>query len=197
MRVRDLMSRPVFSARPGSTVREVVTVITEHGYASLPVVDDLGRVVGVVGEPELLRHVGDRQVSPDAPVSSVMVRPVEVAHPADDVSTVAETMLRTGLRCLPVVEEGLLVGVVARRDLLRSMVRDDDVIAAKVRALLDDYAGSRRHWRVEADDGRLVVTGEFADEAERGLVVALCRTVPGVREVRLSALAPTSSGWDD
>jgi predicted transcriptional regulator len=69
-----------------------------------------------------------------------------VIGPGTDITTVAERMLAGRLRCLPVVAEGLLIGVVARRDLLRTLIRDDDVITASVRAQLDDYAGSRRQW---------------------------------------------------
>lgn len=98
MRARDVMSRPAISIGPDTTVREAITLLTEHGFAAVPVV----------------------------------------------------------------VEDGLLIGVVARRDLLRTLVRDDDVIAANVRALLDDYAGSRRRWTVEVSKGSVVVGGEFA-----------------------------------
>ncbi|OLR94442.1 CBS domain-containing protein [Actinokineospora bangkokensis] len=216
MRVRDVMTRPVVTVRPDTPLREAVTLVTEHGYAGLPVVDEDGRVIGVVGESELLRCVVDPddvadplvgdvvggQVRVGSPVDrevvgDVMVRPVEVVGPDVEAAVVAGTMLTSGTRCLPVVERGLLVGVVARRDLLRTLVRPDDVIAAKVRALLDDYAGSRRAWSLVVDHGQVGVTGDFADDAERRLVVALCRTVAGVGAVHLTPVPAPSLAWDD
>jgi CBS domain-containing protein len=106
-------------------------------------------------------------------------------------------MLGGHFHALPVVEEGLLIGMVSRRDLLRTMVRDDDVIKSKVRGLLDDYAGSRRHWSVEVNAGAVTVRGDFADEAERSIVGALAHTVPGVSDVHLVVTTPVSAGWDD
>jgi CBS domain-containing protein len=193
MRARDIMSRPVVSVDTRSTVREAVTALTEHGFAAVPVVDENDHVVGIFSESDGLRaerRSGER-------VTTAMHAPVEVTAPDSDVAIIAERMLAGGLRSLPVVEEGLLVGIVARRDLLRTMVRTDDVITANVRGLLDRYAGSRRHWEVEAADGRVTVKGDFADEAERAIVAALARTVPGVSAVALTATAPARLGWED
>lgn len=200
MKARDIMSRPVVTIMADTTVREAITLLTEKGFAAVPVVDDLGHVVGIFSESDAVRvavtaadgvdHRGD-------PVSIAMVRPVEVVTPGTDVAVVAECMLADRLRCLPVVEEGLLIGVVARRDLLRTLVRDDDVIGLGVRALLDDYAGSRRHWDVAVDKGAVTISGEFADDAERFVVIALARTVPGVTSVEPRQTTGVSLAWND
>jgi CBS domain-containing protein len=192
MRARDIMSRPVVSVDTHDTIRDAVTALTEHGFAAVPVIDDGDRVVGIFSESDGLR-AGHRHG--DA-VTTAMAAPVEVTTPDADVAIIAERMLAGRLRSLPVVEEGLLVGIVARRDLLRTMVRTDDVITANVRALLDQYAGSRRHWRVEVADGHVTVTGDFADTAEKSLVAALTRTVGGVRAVTLAVQTPAQIGWD-
>jgi CBS domain-containing protein len=125
-----------------------------------------------------------------------MASPVEVG-PTTEVAAVAERMLGGHFHAMPVVEEGLLIGMVSRRDLLRTMVRDDDVIKSKVRGLLDDYAGSRRHWSVEVSAGAVTVRGDFADAAERSVVGALVHTAPGVSDVDLIVTDPVSIGWED
>lgn len=196
MRARDIMSRPVISMDTRSTVREAITVLTENGFATVPVVDDGGRVVGIFSESDALR-ADSRGDDRDAPVTTAMASPVEVVSPGTEVAVVAERMLAGHLRCLPVVAEGLLIGVVSRRDLLRTLIRDDDVIKANVRSLLDDYAGSRRHWAVEVDGGAVSVSGDFSDEAERAIVSALTRTVAGVSRVELITTMPVAIGWDD
>lgn len=193
MRARDIMSRPVVSVDTRSTVRDAVTALTEHGFAAVPVVDDGDRVVGIFSESDGLRA----EHRPEEPVTSAMTAPVEVTAPDTGVAVIAERMLAQRLRSLPVVEEGLLVGIVARRDLLRTMIRADDVITANVRALLDQYAGSRRHWEVAVHEGQVTVTGDFADTAERSLVGALVRTVGGVTGVTLKVEMPARIGWDD
>lgn len=192
MRARDVMSRPVVSVDTRSTVRDTITVLTEHGFAAVPVVDDSDQVVGIFSESDGLR-AGHRR---EEPVTSAMTTPVEVTAPDTDVATIAERMLAGGLRSLPVVEEGLLVGIVARRDLLRTIIRGDDVITANIRGLLDRYAGSRRRWEVEVGDGAATITGDFADQAERSLVTALVRTVEGVTAVAL-VITPVGMGRDD
>ena len=193
MRARDVMSRPVISVDTTSTVRDAVVVLTENGFATVPVVDDEGHVVGIFSESDGLRAGR----TADAPVTSAMSAPVEVTAPDADVSAIAERLLDKHLRALPVVEEGLLVGMVARRDLLRTMVRSDDVIAANVRGLLDRYAGSRRHWAIRVTAGDVAISGDFADEAEQKVVAALTRTVAGVAAVTLTTAMPASIGWDD
>lgn len=193
MRARDIMSRPVFSVDTASTVREAVTILTENGFATVPVVDDSGHVVGIFSESDGLRADGRR----DAPVTTAMAAPVEVTAPDADVATIAERMLTRHLRALPVVAEGLLVGIVARRDLLRTMIRTDDVVKANVRGLLDKYAGSSRHWTVVVTDGATTISGDFADEAEKSVVAALARTVGGVYSVELVADMPAGIGWED
>jgi CBS domain-containing protein len=190
MRARDVMSRPVVSVDTRSTVRDAVTVLTEHGFAAVPVVDsDLGddRVVGIFSESDGLRA----EHRPEELVTNAMTNPVEVVAPDTDVATIAERMLAQRLRSMPVVEEGLLVGIVARRDLLHTMVHADDVITANVLGLLDQYAGIRRHWEIAVVDGHVTVTGDFADTAERSLVGALVRTVGGVSGVVLRVELPT------
>lgn len=193
MRARDIMSRPVTSVDTAATVREAITALTENGFATVPVVDGAGRVVGIFSESDGL------QADPRGTdlVTAAMSSPVEVTGPSAEMAVVAERMLAGHLRAMPVVEEGLLIGIVARRDLLRTMVRDDDVITGKVRCLLDDYAGSRRHWAVEISTGAVTIRGDFTDEAEKSVVAALARTVTGVTDVHLIASTPMSLGWDD
>lgn len=196
MRARDVMSRPVISIDTGTSIREATTVLTEHGFAAVPVVDDVGHVVGIFSESDALR-ADAREAGRDEPVTSAMASPVEVVAPTAEVATIAERMLTQRLRTVPVVEEGLLIGVVSRRDLLRTLVRDDDVIESNLRHLLDDYAGSRRNWTVEVQHGDVVISGDFADDAERAVVAALGRTIPGVSSVELMSTTPVMIGWDD
>lgn len=185
MLVRDILTRPAVSVTPDSTVEEAITKLTKYGFALLPVVDDGGLVVGVISESDAIRAISN-----DASVSEVMSVPVEVVGPATDVVELAARMEAKRLRSVPVVELGLLVGMVSRQDLLRSMVDEGCGIASKIRSLLDEYAGSRRQWSIDVNNGIVEISGAFADEAERRLVAALARTVDGVRNVQIVPTAP-------
>lgn len=185
------MSRPVVSVTPDLPARAALVLLLEHGFAALPVVVE-EQVVGVVSESDLL--AADMEGDVGATVGDVMATPVVTMPMSATTTELASAMLAGGLRSLPIVDnEGFLVGMVGRVDLLRELVQDDDVIADRVRRVLHSYAGQRPRWDVETVDGVVWVTGMFADEAERRLVIALSRTVPGVRRVELRLVDTTAA----
>lgn len=177
MYARDILSRPVVTVHAETPLPQAVSMLTERGFAAIPIVDDAGHVIGILSESDALSATHS-----DATVEATMTTPAEVIEPGTDIATVAARMLTRRLRSMPVVEAGVLVGIVARRDLLRALMRDDAAIEAKIRALLDDYAGSRRQWTIRVDDGRAVVTGGFADAAEEQTVTALALTVDEITQ---------------
>ena len=184
----DVMSRPVVTVTPDMPVRAALVLLLEHGFAALPVVVEK-RVVGVVSESDLLR-AGMSGADVGATVGDVMSMPPVTVPAGATIADIAATMLAGALRSMPVLDDDAhLVGMVARSDLLRTLMHDDDVLADRVRRLLHDYAGLRTRWDAEMVSGVMWVTGVFADEAERRLVVALARTVPGVDRVELRSLA--------
>ncbi|WP_227999609.1 CBS domain-containing protein [Nocardia australiensis] len=189
MYTRDIFTRPVVTVGPETPLPQAVLLLTEHGFAALPVVDDADHVIGILSESDALSASDNR---PTATVQSVMTIPAEVVEPGTDIATVAARMLTRRLRSMPVVEAGILVGIVARRDLLHALVRDNAAVEAKVRALLDNYAGSRRQWTIQVDDGRAVIRGMFADAAEQHTVSALALTVDEVTHAE-TVTGPTPS----
>ncbi|MEU1998910.1 CBS domain-containing protein [Nocardia gamkensis] len=125
MHARDVLSRPVVTARPETPLSEATALLTAHGFAALPVVDEQGRVVGMLSESDALAAGPG---IPNETVEAVMSTPVEVVTPTTDTATIASRMLAGRLRSMPVVEAGLLVGIVSRRDLLRVLLSDDATI---------------------------------------------------------------------
>lgn len=186
MYAREIMSRPAIRVGPNSSVREATALLLQHGFAALPVVNADEQVVGIFTEADALRGgVAGDSAELDRPVEEVMTSPVEVVTLNTEIAQIARHMLSDRLRCVPVVQEGALVGVISRRDLLRPLVRHDDAIAAQLLALLRDYSGQRDRWTVEVVGGIATISGEFSDEAERRVVDALTKTVPGVTRVEL------------
>lgn len=188
MQASEIMSRPVVTTAPDSPLTEAVVKLTEGGFVSLPVVDEEQQVIGMIAEGDALRaaeqlRAGGRRASSPR-VADVMETEVETVSVDTDVTEVARLMLTDRLRSLPVVEEGTLVGIVSRRDVLRPLIRPDDAVTTHVAAVLDAYSGHRGSWTVEVSDSVAVVNGEFSDSAEQRVVASLVRTVPGVREVR-------------
>ncbi len=191
MYARDILSRPVVTVRPKTPLREAIALLTEHGFAALPVVDDDEHVLGMLSESDALAaesaHTG-------ANVEAAMAVPAQVVDPGTLTGVIAARMLALHLRSMPVVEAGVLVGIVARRDLLRALIRDDAAIESKVRARLDNYAGSRRQWTIAVTDGQVSIRGLFADAHEQRTVSALAMTVEGVQEARTVPESSSPSG---
>lgn len=189
MRAAEIMTRPVVSVRPETTIREAVHLLIEHGFAGLPVVDDEERVIGVLTEADTLAaSLYEDGIS--GTVADAMKRPVEVVTPETDTREIVRRILDGHLRCMPVVQHGELVGIISRRDLLRPMIRSDDAVTAGVARVLNEYTGHRSNWRVSTLAGAVTVSGRFNDEAERLVVSAIARTVPGVVSVELTDQAP-------
>jgi CBS domain-containing protein len=164
----------------------------DHGMEALPVIDAEGRLVGVVRGTDRL-HEGHTLRGARSTVADVMTSPAISMSPDATVGRLAQVMLANQLRLLPIVEDGELIGIVGRNDLLATLVHDDNVIGSSVRSLLREYAGLRR-WGVHVAAGVVTVSGAFVDRGDRGVVVSLVRMVPGVVSVELRMEHPITTG---
>ncbi|MGW0179453.1 CBS domain-containing protein, partial [Nocardia sp. NPDC003345] len=168
MRARDILSRPVVTVNRDTPLPEAMALLTAHGFAALPVVDERERVVGIVSESDAMAAVESGRR--DSVVEVAMTTPVEVVEPTTEVASIVKSALDHHRRALPVVEAGVLVGIVTRRDLLRALVLDESSIEARIASLLDDYSGSRRRWDVVVSGGHATIRGSCADDSERRVV---------------------------
>jgi CBS domain-containing protein len=195
MRVRNIMTQPVFTVRSTDPIEGAAALLADRRITAAPVVDGDGRLIGMVSEGDLLRdripddptaHLRPAPADRHRPrvVAEVMTREVLSAWLDEDVSDVARTMLTHDVRSMPVLDGGRLVGIISRRDLLRTVVRSDEVLRDEVQLRLDGYAGGRR-WTATVTDGTVTVEGEFDDDAEQRIVTVMVRTVPGVGGVTL------------
>jgi len=199
MRARDIMTRPVHTVGADDPIEQVAALLAEKEITAAPVVDATGTMIGIVSEGDLLWHhvPADltahlwRAADGDAPrrprtVREVMVRKVISTPGYVDVADVAQAMVEHDVRSVPVIDDGALVGIVSRRDILRTMVRTDDMICREVQHRLDAYAGDHRRWTAAAEHGDVTITGAFDDDVERQVITVLARTVPGVFSARVA-----------
>jgi len=201
MQARDIMTRPVVTFRPGTSVRQAAAMLTEKQITAAPVLNDDGEMIGIVSEGDLIidqfchdprSHVRrDQEAVEDelrhAPqtVGETMTTTVVAMSASADAADLADAMLAYDVRSVPIVEGSEVVGIVSRRDLLRTLVRDDDVVRADVAGRIDAYTGGRQEWTVEVHDGRVDLYGEPDDQAEARVLDALARTVAGASSVHL------------
>ena len=197
MKAHELMTREVVTARPDTPVREAAALMAQHHVTSLPVLDDDGRLIGIVSEIDLVRDRLPRdprshlrpgpaqQPDPAQHVRQVMTDVVYCLGEGADTADIAALMVDSNLRAVPIVDGARLVGIVSRRDLLRTLLRDDTALVAEIGERLDAYSGEQNRWRADVADGVATIRGRFDDSAQRDVVTALVSTVPGVIRVHL------------
>jgi signal-transduction protein with cAMP-binding, CBS, and nucleotidyltransferase domain len=134
MKVTELMHTPAVTCRPEDKVGDVARLMESHDVGSVVVIDRIGEVTGIVTDRDIaLRGVGHGR-SADIPVEEVMSRDVATVDPHSDVGAAATTMIKRGIRRLPVVDEfGNVHGLVALDDLIRLTGRQVDELADVLR----------------------------------------------------------------
>ncbi len=113
---RDVMTHEVVTVRLSTSVPEAMELLLNHNITGLPVLDDRDQLAGIVSESDFIGKRGER-------VEQIMTRAVISADPAMDLEKVAELLLRKGIRRVPIVEAGKLVGLISRRDMLTFLAR--------------------------------------------------------------------------
>jgi CBS domain-containing protein len=203
MRAGEIMTRTVFTVSSDSSVQTAAALLSDHRVTSLPVLDEDDRVIGIVSEADLIRnrmpHDPRSHLRPDAHeqpdparlVRDVMSDSVVCLGENADTADLAVLMLDKNIRAVPIVDGARLLGIVSRRDLLRTLIRDDAAVSADVLERLTDYAGQSGRWSVDVDNGIVSIRGQFDDAAQEQIVTVLARTVQGA--IRVHTHPPGSS----
>jgi CBS domain-containing protein len=116
--VRDAMTSEVVTARVTDQIDTVADRLLEHRHRSLPVIDEQRRLVGLVSEADLLGSEPLSGRTNGRTIGSVMTRDVITLSPEDSISSARLLIAEHGLRMVPVVDEGRVVGVLSRSDLI-------------------------------------------------------------------------------
>jgi acetoin utilization protein AcuB len=109
------MSRPVHTVVPDTTAGEAGALLRREGFRHLPVMEG-DRVVGVVTDRDL------RGTAPETPVSKIMSRPVVVISPRTAMDKAARLLFDRRIGCLPVIEDGRLIGILTQTDAVAALV---------------------------------------------------------------------------
>jgi len=195
MLVREVMTSKPVTVHADTSVKDALALLDQHSITMLPVVAADGALLGVLSEADIL--VG--RVLPDAratmipqtaergdnaseTVGSLMTSLALTVTEETDVAEVTKVMTSTGVKSLPVVDVGRrVVGVVSRRDIVRTMARSDTEIEQELVAL---FRSLDLDWRVAVDDGHVQVIGPL-EARDRSLALSAVSTVAGVVDVRI------------
>lgn len=116
-----IMTTDLVTVRPNVSIEDAIELLLAQEISGLPVIDDEGRLIGVVTEFALLALAYDRRVK-NHTVSQHMTRDVISVDIDDPISRVADLCIVHRVRRVPVMKNGVLAGVIARRDVLRALV---------------------------------------------------------------------------
>ncbi len=205
--VRDVMTTNVHVVRPQTPINDVARLLVDFRISGVPVEERSGEVVGVVSEADILlketRGAGIRRRRLASPVGdpdqdrhaldvvdaatagAAMSSPALTIGPDRSVAEAAATMLRRGVNRLPVVDDGRLVGIVTRADLVRGFARSDAELCEAIR---EDVL-RRTMWRdpdefdVAVRDGIVAISGSVERRSTAELLERVTAMVPGVVRV--------------
>jgi CBS-domain-containing membrane protein len=217
MKASDVMVSEVITVGPDTTVQEIANILLSNRISAVPVLDDTGALVGIVSEGDLMRRVeagterhyswwlklvsGNEVVARDfvkshaTRASDVMTKTVITAGPDLTLGDLASLLERHRIKRVPIVDNGKLVGIVSRANLLHALaaLRRDIPVESKVQdsTLRERVLSELRskldigpsHVNVTVHDGVVELWGHVESTDEKNALRVAAESVPGVRTV--------------
>jgi CBS domain-containing protein len=122
--ILDSKGHHIESVEPDAKLSAAIRVLAERKIGAVLVMSE-GRIEGILSERDIVRVLGERGASVlDEPVSAVMTSKVVSCRQADTVAAIMEMMTLGKFRHLPVVEEGMVVGLISIGDIVKWRVRE-------------------------------------------------------------------------
>jgi CBS domain-containing protein len=204
--VKDVMSTQVVAVKRGASYKEMAATLHQFRVSAFPVIDDNGKVIGVVSEADLLAKeaLGDGQSGMPGVIAGIlyhrdhdkadgliagdlMTHPAVTVRPEDSVKHAARLMYTLQVKRLPVVDAGgYLVGIVSRADVLTVFDRQDEEIRAEITddILPREFLLDPAWFTVTVADGVVTLQGNAETASLGRKLVERVRHVQGVVAVR-------------
>ena len=201
--VKDVMSTHVVAVRQNATFKEMAARLHEHRVSAFPVLDGDNKVIGVVSEADLLTREALEGELPGVfhtvtrhretvkaaalTAAALMTRPAVTIGPDEPVTRAARLMYSRRVKRLPVIaEDGTLIGIVSRADVLSVYGRPDADIRHEIieDLILKTYLCNPAHFTVTVNDGIATIEG-MPERLEVGRdIIESAKHVEGVVAVR-------------
>ena len=137
MNAYDVMSVNIVAAKENATAIEIATRIVTGAFNGIPIIDDRGKPIGIVTTIDLLKAVKEGKSLDNITAKQIMTHDPAVISQDASIEEIIDILYRKGIDMVPVVEEddGRLVGVVSRQDILREKLNERFVtIDKKIRS---------------------------------------------------------------
>lgn len=216
MKAADLLTSLVVTVTPDATIEYAAQLMLQYRISGLPVTDSDGAVLGIVTEGDLLRRaetgtdkrharwvsllIGSGRLAQEyvhthgRKVGEVMTERVFTVTPETPLADLVALMETKHVKRVPVVDQGRLVGIVSRADVMAALVgllsekpagaATDTEIRNQILAEIDRQPwGPRGSVDVIVTNGVVVLKGAIPDERERAALCVAAENVPGVKAV--------------
>jgi CBS-domain-containing membrane protein len=215
MKARDVMVSPVITVKPNSSVREAAQTLLEKRVSAVPVVGDGGKLVGMLSEGDLMHRseagterrrswwlrlmAGEDATAADYVkahgriVADVMTQHVITAAPDTPLDEIATLLERNAIKRVPIVEDGQLIGIVSRANLVQAVASapnapevslSDTAVRDKLLAHLKSQSWAHTELlNVTVDAGVVNLWGFVSSETESKAISLAAEATPGVRAV--------------
>ena len=194
--VKDVMTTRVVSVKRGTSFKEMAIALRENRVSAFPVIDDDGKVIGVVSEADMLArkvlstgmlHRGEQDKAEDLTAGDLMTHPAITVSPDDSVEVAARLMYTLQIKRLPVIDSsGRLAGIISRTDVLATFDRSDEQIRKEVTddVIWHEFAAGPGQLVVTVQAGVVTLEGNAETAALADVIVRKVRHVQGVVAVR-------------
>ncbi|OGS21941.1 MAG: hypothetical protein A2252_04180 [Elusimicrobia bacterium RIFOXYA2_FULL_39_19] len=117
-KAKDIMTKDVQTIGPDATLAEVVEILLSKEISGIPVVDSNKNMIGIVTEKDILNIAFSKDLH-KTKVEDVMTKIVINFPPDEDVDSIAKVISQQQFRRVPIVDNGKVIGIISRRDILR------------------------------------------------------------------------------
>jgi CBS-domain-containing membrane protein len=196
--VKDVMTTRVIWVKKDATFREMAIALRDHRVSAFPVIDEDGKVIGVVSEADMLNkealgdepglfggilHRRDQAKARGITAGDLMTTAVVAVRPDDTVERAARLMYDRGVKRLPVTDtQGHLVGIISRADVLSVFDRTDEDIRKEItdEVILGEFLVDPAILAVAVKDGIVTLAGRPETNETGHEIVRRVRHVQGV-----------------
>lgn len=222
MLVKDIMTKTVITVSPGAPVGEIAQTMVSAGISGMPVVDGTGKVIGIISEGDLMRRtetetaprrswwlklLGSPTMSAEDYIrshgmkaSDLMHRSVISVSPDDTLGKAAQVLEGHHIKRAPVIENGKLVGIISRSNLVQALSAiygtqapeasvDDASLRAAVEHNIAETGVSAFYLNVVVSNGIVDLWGVVSSQEERNAVRIAAESTPGVKGVQVHITA--------
>ncbi|MBI5574389.1 MAG: CBS domain-containing protein [Elusimicrobia bacterium] len=121
LKAKDVMTKNVVTIKADILLKDAIRILVGKGISGVPVVDDSGKVIGILSEKDIINYMFSGNLS-TAVASEAMTKNVISMTSDTDLDKVALVISEKKFRRIPIIDNGKLVGIISRRDIIRSLL---------------------------------------------------------------------------